>query len=95
MKKIYTYSKSRLCFECAHYYCNNRDLKKDGFKGNRVACRAYPDEIPYGYPEDGHVKVQDNQIGNFVFEQVDPKLVDIIEKDESIEDARFEEFGHY
>jgi len=60
-----------------------------------MACRAYPDEIPYNYPRDDHKSVQSNQVGNFVFEKASDELQDIVRYDGTIDDQRFAEFGHY
>jgi hypothetical protein len=95
MKVVSSYSRSDLCFECAHYYYNNRDLKKDGFRGNTMACRAYPDEIPYNYPEDGHEKLQYNQVGTYLFEKVSNEMFLIADTDERLSKMRFLDFGHY
>jgi hypothetical protein len=65
---------SSICLYCEHAYTNNRDLKKDGFNGNRFACRAYPNEIPYGYPKDDHKEIQHNQVGDYVFNDVPDEL---------------------
>jgi hypothetical protein len=70
-------------------------LKKDGFRGDVFGCRAYPDGQPYGYPKGDHVKVQNNQVGGYVFEQVEPALKFVIERESSVGETRFKEFGHY
>jgi hypothetical protein len=85
----------RYCLFCEHAYDNNRDLKKDGFRGNSDACRAYPYEIPYGYPKGDHEQIQPNQTGNYTFKQVSDEMRGIAYKDEELGDARFAEFGRY
>ena len=83
--------KTDLCFNCAHYYGNNKDTKKDGYRGNSFACRAYPEEIPYNYPKDGHINVQDNQTGDFVFVKCTTELLRIAETDMVLGNKRFKE----
>ncbi|MDR0823817.1 MAG: hypothetical protein LBN74_01905 [Prevotella sp.] len=53
-----------ICFECEHWYTNNKDGLDSG-------CRAFPNGMPYKYPlNNKHDKPFDNQKGDFVFKQV-------------------------
>jgi hypothetical protein len=67
-------------------------LKKDGYKGNSDACRAYPDGIPYPYPKDDHKEIQHNQVGDFTFKKVSDNMRGIAYEDEELSDTRFAEF---
>lgn len=79
-----------LCFDCEHYYWNNRDTYKDGYRGG--TCRAYPEGRPYGYPKDGHKEVQDNQVGDFVYKKCEPDMKNIAERDIELGDIRVKEY---
>jgi hypothetical protein len=85
---------SRLCLYCKHAYSNNLDLKKDGFKGNSDACRAFPDGIPEIDAVLGHIIIMDNQVGNFIYEKASDELFLIADTDEELGNTRFDEFGH-
>jgi hypothetical protein len=66
-------------------------LKRDGYKGNVHACRAYPEEIPYNFPKDDHEEIQDNQVGNYLFKRVTDEMFEIALDDE-LGEERVKEF---
>jgi hypothetical protein len=83
-------SYSLYCFDCAHYYGNNKDLYKDGYRGEDTGCRAFP----MGANVDGlkgHKEIIAGQVGSFTYEEVSEELHRILDRDDELLNSRWEE----
>lgn len=50
-----------ICLKCKHFG-----------KPNGFGCRAFPGDIPYGYPpKNKHDKILDGQVGDYIFAPMD------------------------